>query len=473
MEDLLSGIARLESRLGPERIWTGNRIPAVYRRDMLQPNRAFPVPEEGWPPAAVVRPDSTEAVAAALRAIRECGLRVVPWGGGTNIMGSAAALKGEVLLDLGGLNQVLEIDPFSRRVRVQAGASLKAVEESAAPHGLLLGHDPWTFSYATVGGAISTDGLGYLAPRYGSMGQRVLGLTMVLPDGTVATRRPVERASGFNLATLAVGMEGTLGIVTEAVLRLSLRPERQEIVAFRFPDFASGFHAAIDVSELGPALLDLIEPFAEGSRHFPDDDGDESRTLYLGFEGPAAVVEAQLKEAEEAVAAHGGERRNPEIAREYWEGRHEIADWVARDSSGRSKADDFVHRFWFDYVHVALPRGKVLEYRTRALETLKRHAVLPTEAGVFVHPELFNLHFLKPRGTDEASERREMNAAFEELITGCHALGGSMEYCHGIGTRLCRFLADELGAGLGACDRIKWALDPDAFLPTLGRRPLG
>src|SRR5439155_22962821 len=134
-------------------------------------------------------------------------------------------------------------------------------------------------------------------------------------------------------------MEGTLGIVTEAVLRLRPRPERWEIAAFRFPDFASGFDAARDVWELGPSLFDFIEPFDEGRRLLPFDDGERERTLFLGFEGPASVVEAQLREADRIVSARGGARRNPEVARSYWDERHHIADLAAGDRKGRSDGD--------------------------------------------------------------------------------------------------------------------------------------
>jgi FAD/FMN-containing dehydrogenase len=471
MANASEGIDLLRSVLGRDRVWTGTEIPGIYSRDMLVSNRAFATPEEGWAPAAVVRPGSTEDVAAAVRTAGECGLKLVAWGGGTNIMGSAAALQGEVLLDLSAMNRVLEVDADSLCVRVQAGATLQAVEHEAARHGLVLGHDPWTRGQATVGGAISTDGIGYLTPRYGSMGRLVLGLTLVLPDGTVATKRAIERASGFDLARLAVGMEGTLGIVSEATLRLRPRPERQEIISFRFPDFASGFRASSEIWEIGPSLFDFIEPFNEGRRLFPFSDEEAERTLYLGFEGPARIVEAQVLEAVRIASANGGARLAAKVALSYWASRHEIADRVARDRSGRSEADSFLRRLWFDYVHVALPRGRILEYRERALGILAHHGALPTEIALFAHPELLNVYFLRPRTQNDGVERREMSAAFAELIAASHALGGSMEYCHGVGTRLSPFLPEDLGApALEAYDRIKSALDTRRVLPRLGRR---
>ncbi len=470
LQTLQSSIERLREFLGPDRVLVGDEIPNVYSRDMLTPNRGFAMPNGGWPPPAVVRPDSTESVAAVLRVASESGLRLVCWGGGTNLMGSAASLAGEAILDLSRMNRVLRIDRVSRRAVVQPGATLRKVEERAAVHGLLLGHDPWTRDYATVGGAIAPDGMGYLAPRYGTMGDMVLGLTLVLPDGSVVTQRATERGPGFRVAHLAVGQEGTLGVVTEAVLRLRPIPEHCLIQAYAFRDFESGFLAAIRIRELGPCLLDFIEPF-EGQPKVPGGERDFVPTLYLGFEGARKIVDAQVREARRIASAHGGRRRPPEVARGYWDERHSIADMVARDESGRSPSDGFFKEYWFDYVHVALPLGRILEYRARALSILARYAIQPTEVAIFAHPELFNVYFLKPRRFGEEG-RREMELAVDELLRLCHAMDGSMEYCHGVGTRLARHLSDEMGAGLDVYDRIKFCLDPRGVLPTLGRRSL-
>ncbi|HVE42445.1 MAG TPA: FAD-binding oxidoreductase [Planctomycetota bacterium] len=465
-----SAVERLRDLLGPERVLTGPDIPALYSRDMLTPNRGFAAPLQGWPPPAVVRPDSTDAVANVLQAAGDYGFKLVCWVGGTNLMGSAASLEGEIILDLSRMNRVIKIDRTSRRAVVQPGVTLLKVEERAGVHGLMLGHDPWTRDYATVGGAISPDGLGFLAPRYGSMGQMVLGLTLVLPCGKVVEQRASERTPGFNALHLAVGQEGTLGVITEAVLRLRPLPEARKLQAFHFPEFASGFHAAIALRELGPSLLDFVESF-EGQRLMPGGGGDLRPTIYLGFEGAKRVVEAQSREAGRIVRAFRGRRAGNGVAREYWDERHSIADMMARDASGRSDGDSFFRKLWFDYVHVSIPLGLVLEYRARALAILGRHDIQPSEVAIFAHPELMNIYFVKPRH-EGGNGRADLENAVEELIHACHAMGGSMEYCHGVGTRLSRFLPAEMGAGLDVYDRIKFALDPRGVLPTLGRRSL-
>src|SRR5262249_23020576 len=147
------------------------------------------------------------------------------------------------------------------------------------------------------------------------------------------------------------------------------------------------------------------------------------------------------------VRASRGRRAKNDVALEYWDERHSIADMMARDANGRSRGSAFLDKIWFDYVHVSIPLGLVLEYRARALSILNRNAVLPSEFAISAPPELINLYFLKPR-QGNADGKADLEKSVEELIRTCPSMGGSMEYCHGVGTRLGRFLPAEMGAGL-------------------------
>jgi FAD/FMN-containing dehydrogenase len=426
---------------------------------MLAPNRAFVMPPDGWEPKGVLFPKSAEEISSLLRR----GRRVVAWGGGTGLMGSAAPTGGEVVLDMRRMNRV-RIE--SERAYAQAGATLQQVEEAARKHGLTLGHDPWTVNYATVGGAFNTDGVGYLAGRYGTMAQMVIGLTAVLGDGTIVTKRPARKTStGFNLANILAGTEGTLAVVTELVLRLTPIPEARAIRAYAFPDFESGFEAARRIVDTGPALLDFNESFPEGAKYFPwGGEEDRKPTLYLVYEGPKAVVRGQLRTARKLL--RGADRRS---AAEYWKSRHDIADFVARDRHGRSKADEWMSKVRFDYIHVALPIDRVLGYHRLLLKLMRRRNVLMLETGIWVHPELYSAAFLRPQPADAA----EMQSAVDEALLMAHRMGGSMEYVHGVGKKLAHLLRQEHGAALDAYDRLKKAWDPAGTLPILGRSRTG
>ena len=187
---------------------------------------------------------------------------------------------------------------------LQAGVILEDAAVALKGAGLVLGHDPWSRPIATVGGAISTDGVGYTVAKYGSMGEQVLGLEAVLADGEVIRTRGVPKPShGPSLNHLFIGSEGTLGVITEATVRGFSRPERRALRTVEFPDFDSGFTA---VSQL----------YAEGVRPTMVDYGEEppSRettesgevTLYLAFEGFADDVDTQDARAMDVCRRSGG-----------------------------------------------------------------------------------------------------------------------------------------------------------------------
>ena len=163
---------------------------------------------------------------------------------------------------------------------VESGALLGDLDDALAAHGLMLGHDPWSRPIATVGGAISTDGVGYLAAAYGSMGEQVIGLEAALATGELLDARAVSLRAGPRLDHALIGAEGALGVITAAVLRVFPRPETRTAHALRFESFAAGFGAVGAMARAGirPSMIDLTEERGEC--------GSLDTTLYLCFEGP-------------------------------------------------------------------------------------------------------------------------------------------------------------------------------------------
>ena len=171
--------------------------------DALNPNRVFH-PTKNWPklPQIVVRPKNTDEVAKIVRFASTQGVTVVPWGGGTGVMGGAISTESGIILDLKSLNAIHSIDPISQLTEVGAGMVLKDLNNSLTGHGMFLAHDPWSLPIATVGGAISTNGVGYLAGKYGSMGDQVIGLEVILPSGEILQPKFVSKVAGPNLNDL-------------------------------------------------------------------------------------------------------------------------------------------------------------------------------------------------------------------------------------------------------------------------------
>lgn len=457
--------SELAERLGADQIATGSEIPPRYRLDAFRAHRGSRLPEAGETPAAVVWPRSTEDVSIVVRFAADAALSIVPWGGGTGLMGGARPSSDSIVLDMRRMRRVLSIDRASNRATAQAGIVLEALDRRLRKRRLTLGHDPWSRPRATLGGAIGTNGIGYAGYSRGTMGDQVLGLEAVLADGTILRTRPAVRSTtGLDLKPLFIGTEGTLGIVTAATLRVFPIPEREEIHAFSIRNFPRGLACLARMYDdgLAPAVMDFEETFP--APLLPWRSGDGPPVLYLGFAGSREVVAASWRAARRRLRAAVARPLPDREAREYWRTRHDIIYRHDEVSPGVTQADVSLKDVIFDYVHVALPRSKILAYRRSGLAILRRHGVRPIGFGVWTQPELVSLEVVRSAGADRAAARMAVATAVDEVIRRALSLGGSMEYVHGVGVKLAHLMAEELGTGLAVARRVKAALDPAGVL---------
>jgi FAD/FMN-containing dehydrogenase len=403
-----------------------------------------------------VKPADAETVAKVLALASEEGVPVVPYGSGTGLMGGAKSIRPGLVLDTSNVNSI-DVRAGDRVVWAGSGCVLADVDRELGKHGLSLGHDPWTFPVATVGGTISTNSLGYKGGRYGGMGDQVLALEVALADGTLLRTRAVGRHSaGPNLTRLFIGAEGTLGVITAAALRAQAVAERQELRAFRFERFEEGFAAIDEIARLGmrPSLLDYGEEHASPWPDLASRD-DEAPLLYLGFEGWTEEVEASILRAEGIVVENGGRALDEKMARRFWEDRHVVAErFVRGQRRGRSWRNPEIA---FDYIHVALPASQVLSFRERCHLEAERSGAGLLECGLWTGPELFSSVWVLPQA--EGGYER-LGEVLDGLLRTAQDLGGSMEYVHGAGLRYAHLMDREHGSGLDVLRRIKAALDP-------------
>jgi alkyldihydroxyacetonephosphate synthase len=438
-----------------------------YSADALTPFRAFGV-EHAFDRLAdvVVRPASTQEVSEVVALAARRGIPVIPYGGGTGVMGGVLPVHGGIVIDLQRLNRIVEVNPADQTAVVQAGVVLNDLAEVLAKHGLIPGHDPYSVSIATVGGAISTNGVGYRAASFGPMGDQVVALEVVLPDGRILTTRAVPKYSaGPNLNHLFIGSEGALGIITQATVRVFRLPEAQVFATAAFNSFDQGFAAAAELWALGihPTLLDLTEE-ADGIR------------LHLLFEGYREGVAAQQERSMNVCAQAGGRDLGPEPTLEYWRDRHQTGENYKRTAWGKPRQVRWQRRSArsFDYLHLALPLSQVLEYRRRCDQLMMGSGVKVAEYAIWSRPELFSM-LLAPDSrnpsvsplTDEGHReisrddfRDNLARVVQQVLTLAQDMGGSMEYCHGVGVKLGHLLAREMGVGHDVLRALKRALDP-------------
>jgi alkyldihydroxyacetonephosphate synthase len=217
-------------------------------------------------PDAVIYPNNEHEVAAILAAAAAHGVSVVPFGGGTNITGCVELRQRDrrmaVTIDMRRMGRLVALDAEAGLARIEAGATGPAIEEQLGRSGFTLGHFPDSFVYSTLGGWLATRSAGMKSDGYGNIEDMVAGLRMVTPAGTVVTRALPHSAAGIDVTRLAVGSEGTLGVITEATMRARRIPRRQAIRGYLFPSFRAGIDAVRACVEegCGPTISRLNDP---------------------------------------------------------------------------------------------------------------------------------------------------------------------------------------------------------------------
>jgi alkyldihydroxyacetonephosphate synthase len=267
------------------------------------------------PPDVVAHPRSEDEVQAILDWALSAGAAVIPFGGGTSVVGGVEAAgcesySGVVTIDLKALDRVLEVDPVSLSARIQAGATGPGLEAQLGEHGLTLRHFPQSFQFSTLGGWVATRAGGHFATLYTHIDDLVESVRALTPIGVWESRRLPRAGAGVSPDRMLIGSEGTLGVITEAWVRVRPRPTRRASAPVRFSEFAAGVEAvrALSQSGLYPAncrLIDAREAEVTGG-------GDGSHALLVvGFESADHDVERSMTTALEICGDHGGtwERR--------------------------------------------------------------------------------------------------------------------------------------------------------------------
>ncbi|MFI7189818.1 FAD-binding oxidoreductase [Nocardia nova] len=300
----------------------GKSTPDLLRRRAEEPQDA---------PDAVVFPADHDQVLGVLAYCAEQAIAVVPFGGGTSVVGGVDPARGRfatvIALDLRRLDGLSDVDPVSGTATLGAGLTGPQAEKLLAGHGLSLGHFPQSFEYASIGGFAATRSSGQASAGYGRFDDMIMRLKVATPTGTVDLGRAPASAAGPDLRELFAGSEGTLGVITEVTLRVHPIPETTAYQAWSFPDFVTGAAALRTVVQNGaaPTVLRLSDEAETGLNLARSGDiGGASVGGCLAvstFEGTAAHVAARSAEASALLAAAGGTALGEQPAREWEHGR--------------------------------------------------------------------------------------------------------------------------------------------------------
>jgi len=262
------------------------------------------------PPDFVARPREETDVTRILEWCSQERVAAIAYGGGTSVVGGVSAdvgptYNGAVSVDLGSLDRVVEVDPVSRAARIQGGALGPGLEAQLAEHGLTLRHFPQSFEFSTLGGWIATRAAGHFATVWTHIEDFVESVRAITPDGVWASRRLPGSGAGVSPDRLLAGSEGTLGLITEAWVRVQPRPSHRRSAGVRFDSFLDGAQCVREISQSGlnPANCRLLD--AGEARLTMAADGAHA-LLVLGFESTDHAVEESMERALAICAEHGG-----------------------------------------------------------------------------------------------------------------------------------------------------------------------
>ncbi|MBY0289273.1 MAG: FAD-binding oxidoreductase [Mycobacteriaceae bacterium] len=411
----------------------------------------------------LVRPGSADEVADVLRACRDAGAYVTVQGGRTSLVAGTVPEHDDVLLSTERLRIVGEVDVAERRICVGAGVTLAEVQHAATAAGLVFGVDLAARDSATVGGMASTNAGGLRTVRYGNMGEQVVGLDVALPDGTVVRRHSQVRMdnTGYDLASLFIGAEGTLGVITSLDLRLHPAPRSRVTAVCGFADLEALIEAGRAFREMdGIAALELIDARAsaltaeragvsapvEGAwlllielagdwGHHPLAGDDQTERL------AEALEEAQLA-GEPAVGVDAAAQQR------LWQVREAVAEVLGA----------YGPPLKFD---VSLPLSAIPAFATRAVD-LVAECSPDTIPVLFGHIGEGNLHLNLVRCVLEPEREHDLYSAMMALIAD---LGGNVSSEHGVGTRKRDYVSmSRTAADIAAMRAVKAAFDPTGYL---------
>lgn len=412
-------------------------------------------------PGAVVFPKVTSEVAACVKLARNAQIPIVTRGSGTGLSGGSVPIAGCLVICLTQMNKLIEVDELNLTLHAQCGVITKEIDDAAARVGLFYPPDPGSMKISTIGGNVAENSGGLRGLKYGVTRDYVMGLEVVLPDGTVTRlgNKCVKDVAGYSMKDLFVGSEGTLGIITEVMLKLLPRPTaRKTMVAlYDSMEAAAETISAIIAAKIIPCTLEFldrvtvecVEDYAKIG--LPT---DVEALVLMETDGHPVVVEEEAARMMDLARQHGA--REVRAAADEAEG--------VRLATARRTAFSALARVMPTTIleDVTVPRTELARMVGFIRECAQRHRL---RVGTFGHLGDGNLHPTFLTNERDHDEMHRVELALEEIVTETIRLGGTVTGEHGVGLAKKAFVKRQLGEGSYELMRsIKRALDPDALL---------
>ena len=457
---------------------------------LMQRHSAFPEPE------VVVWPGSTEEVRAVVNLASENGISLIPLGAGSGVCGGTMALKRGIILDLKRMNHILNIDEESNLVTAEAGIIGEIFERKLNQQGYTMGHFPSSMYCSSLGGWLATRSAGQLSSRYGKIEDMAVSLEAVLSDGRVLRTKPTPRsATGPDWNHVLIGSEGTLGIITQATLKLWRYPASRRFLAFRFPQVKSGLSAIREImqEELRPAAVRLYDPVdtlfsssgtLEEKKSRPkkksgirDNLGNIPRMLFpylfypgpvnrvlriprtcklvLTFEGDPEITEVEHDLAREICRSAGGEDMGEGPARHWWNKRYRVSYFM-------STAFDL--GFFVDTIEVATVWDNLERLYQGIQSAISPHAFVMAHFS-HAYPQGCSIYYsITATGKSEQDAIARYDRIWDAALSACVKYGGTITHHHGVGLLKAKWLSKEQGGTNPMLAGLKQVMDPKGIM---------
>ncbi len=456
-DKIINAINLLNSLLGKNRVISDQTSMLIYSRDIFMPGyldlREGKIQNLPW---AACFPENIEEVAKVVGRAQENRIPLIAFGAGSGVLGGTVPVTGGIMVDLKRMHQIRNINPTNLTVEVEAGVMGEDLERALNETGFTLGHFPSSIYCSTVGGWLSTRSAGQLSSKYGKIEDLVISLEGVLADGSVFhTRKTPRSATGPDLDQILVGSEGTLGIITSALLAISRLPEKKFSRGFRFEDVPSGMEAmrTLTQKELVPAALRLYDPVDTGFNR-QKLSGPESGCLLIAVYQGANNEQAELKArlGFMRIKEMGGKDLGEEPGEKWYEHRYAVS---YQQSKILSQPNTLL-----DTIEVSVIWKDALELYQKVIPGIGKvglamaHFSHAWREGVCVY---FSILVSDP---DPEILRQKHLQAWQAAMEPCLTIGASISHHHGIGRFRSEWLKKELGVGHELLQKLKSELDP-------------
>lgn len=410
-------------------------------------------------PEVVVMPESEEEVVAIVKLAKEEGLHIYTRGSGTNLSGGTIPLRKGIVLVTTRMNKIVEVDPENLTATVQPGVVINTLNDAVSPYGLMYPPDPGTVKTATMGGSVSESSGGLRGLKYGVTKDYVMGVRMVLANGEVVTfgGKSVKNVAGYDLTKLVCGAEGTLGIITEILVKLIAKPQYSKTMTATFNSLKDAGYtiSGIIAEKVVPATMELLDQVTlqvvEEYIHIglPTD----AKVMLLMQVDGNVEAEVELEAQKVVEQCKKNDCRDIKLAKDAKEADDLMtARRAALPALARVKPTTVLE-------DATVPRSRIPDMLARFEEIAEKYNL---QIGTFGHAGDGNLHPTILTDARDEEEMKRVREAVDEIFASALELGGTLSGEHGIGIAKARFMEDQFGAaGMEVIRRVKEAFDPD------------